>query len=238
MLILSSTISAYTKQLSSFDLDDFNSNIVDPIKLLFDKNVFSKSYEEIINLEIHRQKDKSNSNIIGYFHQKMFAHIENCIVPPTGWDIVFTNSKGIKINVELKNKYNTMNSSSAKSTFIRMQNEIINDSECICCLVEVIAPISRNIEWQICLEGSKMSNDRIRRVSIDKFYELVTGDPHAFYKICRQLPDTIESLIQKNPSLIIEPDTVLEDLSEIHNDTLLALYKLAFKTYEGFSLIK
>lgn len=62
------TIKQYNETLKSIDLRKFNENIVDPIKLLFDKTVYDKTYEEIIKLEIQRQRDKSNNNIIGYFH--------------------------------------------------------------------------------------------------------------------------------------------------------------------------
>ena len=66
------TISSYNESLKSIDLDKFNHNIIDPIKLTFDKALFRKTIEEIIELEIHRQRDKSNSNAIGYFHQNIF----------------------------------------------------------------------------------------------------------------------------------------------------------------------
>ena len=52
------TLATYNDTLASIDLKTFNSNIIDPIKLLFDKSVYNKSFEEILNLEIHRQRDK------------------------------------------------------------------------------------------------------------------------------------------------------------------------------------
>ncbi|MGN1036641.1 MAG: Eco47II family restriction endonuclease, partial [Ruminococcus sp.] len=66
------TIKAYNKSLEAIDLKKFNSNVIDPIKLTFDKNVFRKSFEQIISDEISRQRDKSNNNAIGYFHQNIF----------------------------------------------------------------------------------------------------------------------------------------------------------------------
>ena len=78
------TIKTYNATLKSIDLAKFNSNIIDPIKLTFDKALFRKSIEDIIELEIHRQRDKSNTNAIGYFHQYMFKYIANCEVPQHG----------------------------------------------------------------------------------------------------------------------------------------------------------
>ena len=69
------TIEKYGEKLDSFDIARFNSNIVDPIKLIFDKMVYHASWEEIIKNEIFRQRDKSNNNDIGYFHQKIYLLI-------------------------------------------------------------------------------------------------------------------------------------------------------------------
>lgn len=234
---VTNTLRKYNETLESINLKKFNSNLIDPIKLLFDKNVFDKSFEEIIKLEIHRQRDKSNSNIIGYFHQNMFKNIKNCEVPNEGWDVIFT-SDDITYYVEMKNKHNTMNSSSSGKTFMKMQNHLLNADDrnrSICALLEVIAKKSQNIPWVITLDKVKQSsNERLRRISIDKFYEIVTGDKNAFRLICEQLPITIEKIISNNKSLKVQKDTVFEELEKIDKDTLLALYKLAFSTYEGF----
>ena len=61
------TITKYGDKLEAYDLAKFNSNIIDPIKLLFDKTVYHLSWEEIVKNEIFRQRDKSNNNDIGYF---------------------------------------------------------------------------------------------------------------------------------------------------------------------------
>lgn len=44
------TINAYKETLNKIDLKKFNSNIIDPIKLTFDKSLFRKSWEETIEL--------------------------------------------------------------------------------------------------------------------------------------------------------------------------------------------
>lgn len=234
---VASTLKSYNASLASINLKHFNSNIIDPIKLLFDKNVYNKTFKEIIELEIHRQRDKSNTNAIGYFHQNMFKYIENCIVPAHGWDVIFTCQDSSKIYVEMKNKHNTMNSSSAQKTYIQMQNQILKTPSDKCFLVETIAPVSRNIKWGCSINGSHVEDERIRRVSMDKFYKIVTGIDNAFYQICRQLPETIKKLIASNNVKIVEPDTVVEQLKEKNPNTLMALYLLAFKTYEGFENI-
>ena len=69
------TIDKYGEKLESFDIVRFNKNIIDPIKMIFDKTVYQSTWEEIVSNEIFRQRDKSNNNDIGYFHQRIFQYI-------------------------------------------------------------------------------------------------------------------------------------------------------------------
>lgn len=235
---IKNTISTYERTLDGIDLNKFNSNIVDPIKMVFDSKVYRKSFEEVIKDELVRQRDKTNSNAIGYFHQNMFKYIKNCEVPDEGFDVIYTKYDGNKIYIEMKNKHNTMNSSSSQKTYMRMQNKIIEDDTAECFLVEAIAKNSQNIIWKVSLDGERFENEKIRRVSMDKFYEIVTGDRDAFYKICEELPILIDEIINENKELQVGTDTVISELKDKNPDLLKALYLLAFKEYEGFKELK
>ena len=217
----------------SIDLKEFNKNLIDPIKLTFDSKVYGKTIEEIIDMETVRQMDKSNSNHIGYFQQNIFKYIggNQWKVPLTGFDIV---NEDRKIFVEMKNKHNTMNSSSSQKTYMRMQNKLLENSDNNCFLVEVIAKNSQNIPWVVSLDGQQVSNDRIRRVSIDKFYEIVSGDPLAFKKLVEVLPQVMNDvLVEMNRNEI--KSSVFKELEEIDPNILKSLYLLSFEKYEGFS---
>ena len=50
------TIDKYGEKLESFDIVRFNKNIIDPVKMIFDKTVYQSSWEEIIGNEIFRQR--------------------------------------------------------------------------------------------------------------------------------------------------------------------------------------
>ena len=250
------TIEKYGEKLKPVDLKQFNKNIVDPVKMLFDKNVYGSTWEEIIRNEIFRQRDKSNNNAIGYFHQRVFQYIAGCKVPENGndggWDIIYTNKNGIKlpdetvihkIYVEMKNKHNTMNSAASGKTMIKMQNQLINDDDCACFLVEVIAQKSQNINWGVTVDKKKISHKLIRRVSIDKFYSLITGDDCAFYKICNVLPKVIKEIIDNQEKQIIPNDTVIKELKEMTKNSKInmedlaiqtAIFMLGFGNYKGF----
>jgi len=222
----------------SFDMDlkKFNSNLIDPIKLTFDSIVYGQSFENTIENEVLRQLDKSNSNLIGYFHQNIFNYIgKDWVIPDKGFDI---ESPSKKIFVEMKNKHNTMNSSSSAKTFMRMQNTLLEDSQATCMLVEVIAKHSQNIPWIITLDGQKQSkNERIRRVSIDKFYEIVTGQSGAFMELCKILPIVIRDVVTKNKRNQ-KKNSVFAELEDISDDLLLSIYLLSFKHYDGFKSFK
>ncbi len=222
------TIKKYGEKLKSFDLKRFNKNLIDPIKLIFDKTVYQSSWEEIISNEIFRQRDKSNNNDIGYFHQRIFQYIKNCHVPHNGedggWDVIYQNDIGIvlpdgntvkTVYVEMKNKHNTMNSSSASKTFIKMQNQLLKDDNCACFLVEAIAQHSQNIKWETTVDKVKVGHKLIRRVSIDEFYSLVTGQEDAFYQMCMILPKVIQKAVSNMETSLIPHDTVLEELQAI-----------------------
>jgi hypothetical protein len=240
------TIQHYGEKLKSYDLKKFNSNIIDPVKLIFDKTVYRYSWEEIVKNEISRQRDKSNNNDIGYFRQRIFHYIANCSVPSTGWDVIFQKDSGIglpdndmvkTVFVEMKNKHNTMNSASSGKTYIKMQGQLLSDDNCACFLVEAIAKKSQNITWAVSVDGTKQKHRRIRRVSIDRFYSLVTGLEDAFYQMCMTLPDVIAEVVSNSSVVKVPQDTVIEELiKEFGRDSFaLALYMLGFATYTGFS---
>ncbi len=231
---VANTIKTYDNTLKSINLQSFNSNIIDPIKLTFDSKVYRKSIEEVIENELVRQRDKTNTNAIGYFHQNLFKYIKNCDVPQAGFDVIYTKPDGSKIYVEMKNKHNTMNSSSSQKTYMRMLNQILTEANCNCYLVEIIAKRSQNITWAVSLDSDRVSNDRIKRVSIDKFYEEVTGNKNAFYLICKALPIIVDEIISEDSGMSVEKDSVIEELKEKNPDVLKSLYLLAFSTYEGF----
>lgn len=213
------------------NLSGFNKNIVDPIKLTFDAKVYGRSIQDVIESEILRQMDKSNTNHIGYFHQNIFQYFNpDWHIPQKGYDIVNTKQH---YYVEMKNKHNTMNSSSSQKTYMRMQNTLLQNPNATCMLVEVIARNSQNIPWQISLDGNSVINERIRRVSIDKFYEMVTQRKDAFKQLCEVLPLVIEDIVKQNPPNQSK-NTVIQELSKESPNLLKNLYLLAFGKYEGF----
>ncbi len=246
----------YGEKLESFDLKRFNKNLIDTIKLIFDKTVYQASLGEIVSNEIFRQSDKSNNNDIGHFHQRIFNYIDKCHVHGNGkeggWDVIFENPDGIAlpdgsvvhtVYVEMKNKHNTMNSASAGKTFIKMQDQLINDDDCACFLVEAIAQRSQNIKWETTVDKKNVGHKLIRRVSLDQFYALVTGQEDDFYQMCMALPSIIQKAVEELEGSIVPHDTVIDELKElakkqnIDDENLavaMAVYMLGVGSYKGF----
>ena len=229
-----STVLQYRRNI---DLKEFNKNIIDPIKLTFDAKIYGQSMQQTIESECIRQIDKTNNNRIGYFHQYMFKYAGNDWVVPEngdhgGFDVL---NDDLHIYVEMKNKHNTMNAASSSDTYVKMQNKILHDDQATCMLVETIAKRSQDITWEVTINENgrkqKYSHKRIRRVSMDKFYEIVFGDKDAFFKLCKALPQILDDVIADDESAKLQ-NTVYEELDK--TDFYKSLYLLAFRTYEGF----
>ena len=228
------TVSQYRR---SINLRQFNKNIIDPIKLTFDSKIYGQTMMQTIESECIRQIDKTNNNRIGYFHQNLFKYAGN------GWMVPDNGDKGgfdvlnedLHIFVEMKNKHNTMNRSSSSDTYVKMQNKILKDDHATCMLVETIAKRSQNIVWRLTINKNgrtdAYSHDRIRRVSMDKFYDIVFGEKDAFFKLCKALPRILDDVIANDKSAMLH-NTVYDELDK--TDFYKSLYLLAFKTYEGF----
>ena len=123
------TVESYRREIT---LDQFNQNIIDPIKLTFDAKIYGKTVRDAVEDECLRQIDKSNTNRIGYFHQNIFKYAGNdWVVPSAGFDV---ENDGLHIYVEMKNKHNTMNSASSQKTYMKMQAKLLEDDEATCYL--------------------------------------------------------------------------------------------------------
>ena len=88
-----------------------------------------------------------------------------------------------------------------------------------------------------------MGHKLIRRVSLDQFYALVTGQDDAFYQLCMVLPEVIENVVSKLGSSTVPRDIVFEEIilnaekEDLESKDLaisMAIYMLGFSTYLGF----
>lgn len=173
---------AYIRDKRDLDLKDLYKNKLDPIKTYFDIKFNDINLEEFIDIEAKRKADKNINNHIGDFHQNLLDGIAGFEAPQaSGYDIRKLDNT---IFGELKNKHNTMNSTSGEGTFKKLQRYANEYPDSTCYLIEVIAKESQNILWEGTYNGTYYSHPRVRRISIDKFYELATGRSNAFKELC------------------------------------------------------
>ncbi|MGL5867983.1 Eco47II family restriction endonuclease [Clostridium chrysemydis] len=173
---------SYMRDKRDLDLSDLYKNKLDPIKAYFDMEFNETSLDEFIDIEAKRKADKNINNHIGNFHQELLDGLDGFEAPlNAGYDVKKLDDT---IFGELKNKHNTMNSSSTEATFQKLERYATDYPTSTCYLIEVVATQSQNILWTPTCSGRSYSNSRIRRISIDRFYELATGIPNSFKELC------------------------------------------------------
>lgn len=93
------------------------------------------------------------------------------------------------------------------------------------------------------VDGKNVQHRLIRRVSMDQFYAILTGEEDAFFKMCMALPGVINSVVNEEESVSIPHDTVIDELqkvAEVYSEQpedlamAMAVYMLGFHTYMGF----
>lgn len=223
---------------SSVNIKNIYKNIIDPIKMNFDYYFLNTSVKDLLYFEILRQQDKTRTNAIGYFHQNIFQYIKGWFVPTKGWDVINDDQN---IFCEIKNKHNTMNSSSQKNTIIRMLNQISKDSTFQCYIIQIISKNSQNKTWSVTLDNKKIENERIRILSIDKFYELITHDQNSFFLLINKINEILKSMFSQSHNIKHAShvkQNVIVHFQNMEDLTLLKhLYQKAFKNYLGLDQI-
>lgn len=93
--------------------------------------------------------------------------------------------------------------------------KIFRRSAVLCLLVEAIAKKSQNIKWSTKVDGKNVQHRLIRRVSMDQFYAILTGEEDAFYKMCMALPEVINSVVNEEGGVEVPHDTVIDELRKV-----------------------
>lgn len=222
-------------------INNFYKNKVDPIKFFYDMQFNNmNNIKNYLDLEIIRQNDKTISNAIGTFHQSLIGKLPGLIDLGVGQGCDVKNSNNTLFG-EIKNKHNTMNSSSMESTFQKLQSFAQTYPNSTCYLIEIIATASQDIPWAGKFNGTYYSHPRVRRISADRFYAMVTGIPDAFKQLCMILPSATQyymsCLQQQNPSITSSNslfNTLNTRAQQYGVDVLSLIFSDNFNTYNGF----
>lgn len=186
-------------------------NIIDPFSALFDAMNQNITLEEWLGQEKTRQVQKTLQNALGDFHQKVLGSIAGWVDAGRGGSFDIKNDN-LKIIAEVKNKHNTMNSSSSEATYQKLVNHLRYAEKGYVAYVVFIVPRSwrpLDTPWSPNLQISKLRDD-IRQIDGASFYELASGERHALRSLYATLPQVIRD-ISGRPTGHSEPFVKLFD---------------------------
>lgn len=187
---------SYLKAKQNITKSSFYINKVDTIKLTFDTKFNNIDEESLIKAEILRQIDKSINNSIGTFHEQILGGIDGFEVGNlSGFDIKATNET---LFADIKNKHNTMNSSSAEALFQKLARYADNYKKAKCYWVQILAKNSFNELWKGEINGKEYSHSRVFKISGDQFYSLLSRQDDALFQLYKILPIAINDYLNSN----------------------------------------
>jgi hypothetical protein len=226
---------AYTKAKNNLTKKSFYSNKVDTIKLTFDSKFNDIDEESLIKGEILRQIDKSINNSIGTFHEQILGGIKGFEVGKlSGFDIKANDNT---LFADIKNKHNTMNSSSAEALFQKLARYADTYKKAKCYWVQILAKNSFCDLWHSEINGKEYSHSRVYKISGDQFYALLSGQQDAFYQLYKKLPNVIADYLKsiENTKAANQNSALEEIKKETIKSKRTVLDQITFENY-GFYL--
>ncbi|RXP45165.1 Eco47II family restriction endonuclease [Lutibacter sp. HS1-25] len=203
---------SYLKAKADISKKKFYNNKIDTIKLTFDAKFNDLDEESLIKFEIERQIDKSINNSIGTFHEQILGGITGYEMGQlSGFDIKATNNT---LFADIKNKHNTMNSSSAESLFQKLAHYADTYKQASCYWVQILAKNSFHEKWFGEINGKEYSHSRIFKISGDQFYKLLTGNDNAFFELYSILPKAIDDFLLNKKDTDLTKNSALNEISK------------------------
>lgn len=214
LLCIGNLHSSYIKAKNNISKKTFYKNKVDVIKLTFDTKFNEIDEEALIETEVLRQIDKSINNFIGTFHEEILGGIEGFQIGKlSGFDVKANNDT---LFADIKNKHNTMNSSAAEALFQKLADYANRYKKSNCYWVQILANDSFDNLWSGIINGKEYSHTRVRKISGDQFYSLLTGEEDALYQLYKILPKaTTDYLKTINKAEEIASNSALAEIKEI-----------------------
>jgi hypothetical protein len=225
---------AYLKAKNNISKQNFYSNKVDTIKLTFDAKFNNLDQESLIEAEVFREIDKSINNSIGSFHEQILGGIKGFEVGKfSGFDIKAIDNT---LFADIKNKHNTMNSSSAESLFQKLKKYADEHKKAKCYWVQILAKNSFNELWKGEINGKEYTHSRVYKISGDQFYALLTGQEDALLQLYKALPiainDYLDSIIINKT--LVGNSAVKEIKSAIEISKRSILDQITFENYSYY----
>lgn len=225
---------SYLKAKKDISKSKFYKNKIDTIKLTFDSKFNDIAENELIETEILRQIDKSINNSIGTFHEQILGGIEEYEIGNlSGFDI---KARDNTLFADIKNKHNTMNSSSAEALFQKLARYADDYKQAKCYWVQILARNSFNEHWTGDINGKEYSHSRVFKISGDQFYALLSGEENAFFNLYKALPIVIDDYLKTFQSTIKgKEDSALKEIEvEIEKSNRSILDQITFENFSYY----
>ncbi len=184
---------AYLKANNNISKSQFYANKIDTIKLTFDAKFNDIDEDDLINSEILRQIDKSINNAIGTFHEQILGGVE-------GYEV--GNLSGFDIRAEDNSLFAIFQINSINLLFEEGIFEVLalmgkHNRTANCYLVDFTRDNLPSEKLIIRKSESTVSQKNVNRISLDKFYGLITKDNSAFDNLLTVLPIAIQDYQKK-----------------------------------------
>ncbi len=231
---ISTLHNAYLKAKNHLSKRNLYSNKVDTIKLTFDSSFNNVDEESLIQSEILRQVDKSINNSIGTFHEQILGGIGGYEVGNlSGFDI---KAQDNSLFADIKNKHNTMNSSSAEALFQKLARYADTYKNANCYWVQILAKASFSQHWIGDINGKEYSHSRVFKISGDRFYALLTGEKDALFQLYKVLPLAINDYLSSQEEAFKEKEhSAIEEIKqEIKTSKRSILDQITFENYSYY----
>lgn len=189
-------------------------NTIDEFKTIFDVCVNQISFDEWLKFELTRQQDKTINNKIGEFHQELLGKVDGWVDLGIGDETeIDLKKEDNTVFIELKNKYNTMNSSSEKTCREKLEKVIEKYPDATAYWAYVISKNykSEDRTWKY----QQREDERIRRISGDRLYTMVTGDSKALEKTFNAIPKAIVEILGEDYKLTEEDEKLQVEYNNI-----------------------
>lgn len=172
-------------------------NTIDEFKTIFDVCVNQISFDEWSKIELTRQQDKTINNKIGEFHQELLGKVNGWVDLGVGDETeIDLKKEDNTVFIELKNKYNTMNSSSEKTCREKLEKVIEKYPDATAYWAYVI---SKNYKSECRVwKYQQREDERIKRISGDRLYAMITGDSQALEKTFDAIPKAIVEILSED----------------------------------------
>ena len=170
---------SYLKAKNNIIKKNFYTNKVDTIKLTFDSKFNAIDEESLIQAEILRQIDKSINNSIGTFHEQILGGIEGFEVGNlSGFDIKAKDDTLFALFSQDKLPKNYED-----AIFEKLAKQANFYKKSTCYFVEFDSDNNYLEKWILSTDESSVSHKNVYRISIAKFYELLTKRENAIYEL-------------------------------------------------------